>query len=108
MVELVEKLSDFKNIIDTNSYVAVDFFASWCGPCKALAPKFNELAKSDTWKNVVFCKVDCSNESEIGDAYAVASLPTILFYKNGKAKYKVVGNDKDAVVQALTKLTNDN
>lgn len=60
----------------------VDFYASWCGPCHALAPRLDRLAEIYKGK-VQFYKVDVDDNRELASAYGIRSIPTLLFFKNG-------------------------
>lgn len=68
--------------------VVVDFFANWCGPCKMLAPIFEELGKEYNGK-VKFIKVDVDQSPDLAMRYQVASIPTVIVVKDGE---KVAGN----------------
>ncbi|KAI8817332.1 thioredoxin-domain-containing protein [Fimicolochytrium jonesii] len=69
----------------------VDFFATWCGPCKAIAPRFEKL--SDQYTNVVFLKVDVDEHQSIARECSVSAMPTFHLYKSGKKLDEVVGAD---------------
>lgn len=75
--------------------VVVDFHATWCGPCKQVAPLYEEM--SSKYKNVVFLKVDVDQNKEISSKYNVRSMPTFLFIKNSKVLTTTVGGDMGAV-----------
>jgi thioredoxin 1 len=60
----------------------IDFFAGWCGPCKMLAPIFEKLP--DEFRDISFYKVDVEKEAKLASVHSVLSIPTILFYKDGK------------------------
>lgn len=62
--------------------MAVDFTASWCGPCRMIGPKFAEMEKE--FPDVVFIKVDVDENSETAEAENINAMPTFKFYKNGK------------------------
>lgn len=62
--------------------VVVDFFATWCGPCKAIAPKIGEL--SETYSNVRFLQVDVDKQQQIARDLGVTAMPTFILFKNGK------------------------
>ena len=70
--------------------VLVDFFATWCGPCKMLAPIFEELSTEMEGK-VKFIKVDVDQCPDISMQYSVASIPTIIVFKDGKNVNTTVG-----------------
>lgn len=77
---------EFKEEIK-NGVVVVDFFADWCGPCKMLAPIFEELGSE--MSNVSFVKIDVDKSPDIAMSYKVASIPTVIVFKDGE---KVAGN----------------
>ena len=72
--------------------VVVDFFAEWCGPCKAIAPVLESLAKSA--RNVAFYKVEVDSSRELATAYEVKSMPTILFFRRAELVDTIVGADE--------------
>ena len=67
----------------------VDFFATWCGPCKALSPILDELAEKV--KDVKIVKVDIDADSELASEYRVMSVPTLKIFKDGEVKESLVG-----------------
>ena len=73
----------------TNSLVVIDFSATWCGPCKAIAPLFEELAQ-DT-EGVYFLKVDVDENPDTAAKYSVSAMPTFLFIKNGEVVDRLMG-----------------
>ncbi len=88
------------NILSTNEFIAnveggeglyvVDFFATWCGPCKMLAPVFDEVA-SDMQTQAKFGKVDIDQSLDIARKYDVSTVPTIIVFKGGEVMEKYVG-----------------
>ncbi|MEX0848840.1 MAG: thioredoxin [Candidatus Dependentiae bacterium] len=82
-------LQAFNKQISTGN-VVVDFYADWCGPCKSLAPKFVSL--SNECSKVTFIKVNVDSYKEISQQFKVRSLPSILFFKDGKRIDTVTGN----------------
>lgn len=69
--------------------VLIDFYATWCGPCKMISPIVDEIAVEN--ENIKVCKVDVDSEPELAQAFSVASIPTIVVVKNGKITSQSVG-----------------
>jgi thioredoxin 1 len=83
--------SNFEQLVkNSDKPVLVDFWAAWCGPCLAIAPAIEELAKEYEGKAVVG-KVDVDNNPMVASAFGVRNIPTILFFKDGKVVDKQVG-----------------
>lgn len=81
--------NEFDEIIK-DGVVLVDFFATWCGPCKMLAPVLEDLSKTYEGKATIV-KVDVDKEQELAGQYGVMSIPTMILFKNGEAVKQVVG-----------------
>jgi len=79
--------------------VVIDFTASWCGPCRIMAPIFADLAKKHP--NAVFLKVDVDELKAITEQFSVEAMPTFLFMKEGDVKDRVVGAMKGELVQKI-------
>lgn len=79
-----------KEILEDKQLALVDFFATWCGPCKMVAPIIEELAKEYEGK-VKIAKLDVELAQDIATQYSVMSVPTFLFFKNGKVLEQTVG-----------------
>ncbi|EPY52430.1 cytosolic thioredoxin Trx1 [Schizosaccharomyces cryophilus OY26] len=89
MVNQISKTEDFKAVIAQDKLVVVDFFATWCGPCKAIAPKVEQFSK--TYSNAEFIKVDVDELSEIAAEAGVHAMPSFFLYKKGQKVAEVVG-----------------
>lgn len=79
--------------------VIVDFYATWCGPCKKLAPLYAKLAEASS---LPCFKVDVDKWPKLTEKYEIDSMPTVLVLKNGKAQERVEGFEVDAI-EALIK-----
>ncbi|KAK3135133.1 hypothetical protein QOZ80_5BG0415000 [Eleusine coracana subsp. coracana] len=90
---------DEANSTDTKKLVVIDFTASWCGPCRIMAPIFEGLAKKNP--NVVSLKVDVDEMKAIAEQFAVEAMPTFLFMKDGEVKDRVVGAMKEELEKKL-------
>jgi thioredoxin 1 len=77
-------------ISDSSVPVVVDFWAPWCGPCKAIAPILEELA-TELGDKVKICKVNVDNNSEIAGKFEIRAIPTILVFKSGAVSDTIVG-----------------
>ena len=77
-------------IVNSELPVIVDFWAPWCGPCKMMAPTFNEVATSYPLK-ALFVKVNTEEHQDLGSKYNIRSIPTLVVYKNGQEVKRVSG-----------------
>jgi thioredoxin reductase (NADPH) len=89
----------FNETITDNEIVLVDFWASWCGPCKAFAPTF--AASSEKHPDVVYAKVDTEAEQELATAADIRSIPTLMAFKKGKLVFNQAGALPPAALEDL-------
>lgn len=79
-----------KEVISSEQPVLVDFWATWCGPCKMIAPVVEEISAEYAGKLKV-CKMDVDESSQTAGRYGIMSIPTLMFFKQGKVMGQVVG-----------------
>ena len=96
--------ANFAEIINTDQPVLIDFWATWCGPCRALSPVIEELANEYAGKAVVAkCNVDDCDDLPMN--FGIRSIPTLLFFKNGELVDRLVGAaSKSAIAEKLDAL----
>ncbi len=105
MTEIIS-LSDteqLKNILCSNPKVIVKFEADWCGPCRTIAPFYEQIAKENVSK-LLLCKVNSDSAMELVHDQKVTSLPTFKFFHDGKVVDTIVGASKDKLVKAVQDL----
>jgi thioredoxin reductase (NADPH) len=80
---------DFNDTIAGNDIVLVDFWASWCGPCRAFAPTFTKASEANP--DIVFAKVDTEAQEELAAAAEIRAIPTLMAFKKGHLVFNAAG-----------------
>jgi thioredoxin len=89
MATIALTAADFGRVVHENDVVLVDFWASWCGPCRMFAPIFEKA--SEDHPGIVFAKVDTESEQELAAAAHITSIPTLMAFKGGQLVFSQPG-----------------
>ena len=79
---------NFKEVVENNKVILVDFYATWCGPCRMLGPVLEEL---DSKMDICIAKIDCDEDEDLAASFNVSSIPALFVIKDGKITNKALG-----------------
>ncbi|KAJ4489257.1 putative thioredoxin [Lentinula lateritia] len=100
MVKAIESQQEFMEIINGDTPVIIDFWATWCGPCKQISPVFEKLSAKPDFAGVKFFKVDTDAQEAIAQEVGITAMPTFMVFRNGEK----IEETKGALPANLTKL----
>lgn len=100
-------MSEFLDIIQSEKPILVDFFATWCGPCKVQAPIIEQV-KNKVGDKATIVKIDIDRNPELANKYRVQSVPTLIIFKKGRAEWRAVGvQSEDTLVNKINEFVAD-
>ena len=103
VVELTKANFD-KEVMEAKVPVVIDFWATWCGPCQMQSPIVDAVAE-EMGDKVKICKVNVDEQPELAMNYQIASIPTLVFMKQGMFKHRMIGlQDKETIIEYLNTL----
>ena len=89
-----------EEVIKSDKPVLVDFWATWCGPCRMIAPIVEQITEENA--DIKVCKVDVDDQPELTSSFGIQSIPTLIVFKNGEIANKAVGaRSKEAILEML-------
>ena len=98
--------NSFENIIKSEKPVLIDFFATWCGPCKTLAPILKQV-KDSLGERITILKIDVDKNQDLASKYQVRGVPTMVLYQNGKQLWRQSGVlSKEEILKTILEKSN--
>jgi thioredoxin 1 len=98
----------FRTLLNGHTYMIADFYATWCPPCKQIAPIYNQLANTHAAAGkFAFVKVNVDEQREIAAQYGITAMPTFLLFKDGKQIEEIRGADPRKIKAAVEKASTD-
>ncbi|KAK1988851.1 thioredoxin [Colletotrichum cereale] len=103
VVHNVHNKAEFDTVLKEHDFVIVDAFATWCGPCKAIAPILVNLSNEEKNSKLHFIKIDVDEVPDVSQELGIRAMPTFLLFKKGEKDGEVVGANPPALKAAIEK-----
>ena len=104
----IESTSQFSSLLSSSAIVVADFYADWCGPCKQIAPIYEQLSAQLSRPNkITFTKINTDNQQELARSYGVTAMPTFMIFKNARRIESIQGADPRRLSAAVQKLADE-
>lgn len=108
MVAEISSTLHFRTFVTGHKYLVADFFATWCPPCKAVAPLYEQLAKDNAIPGKIgFVKLNVDEQRELAAQYNISSIPTFLIFQDGKQIEEIKGANAPALKKSVEKIAAD-
>jgi thioredoxin 1 len=98
----------FRTLLNAHTYLIADFYATWCPPCKQIAPIYNQLSSTHTVPGkFAFVKINVDEQREVAGQYGVTAMPTFMLFKDGKKVEEIRGADVRALKAAVERVAGE-
>jgi len=105
---LIESASHFSSVLSSNRIVVTDFYADWCGPCKAIAPFYEQLSSQLSRPgSIAFVKVNVDEQKQIAQTYNITAMPTFMLFKAGRETKRIKGANMKELDQTVKQLAQE-
>ncbi len=104
----IESTSQFSALLSSSTIVVADFYADWCGPCRQIAPIFEQLSAQLSRPNkITFAKIDTDKQQDLSRSYGVKAMPTLMVFKNARPVEFIEGADTKRLSNVVKELANE-